>query len=105
MAYQGDALAASCSWSVGGVSTDPTTVTLKWQTSEGAPWTSWVYGVDEEIVKTTAVVAGLTVITYRATVTCDDVGTLTTEWIGTGAAAKTAVETEPVYARPSSVPL
>jgi len=66
-------------FSIAGSPADPTAVSLIWR-KRGGPPTTWVYGVDAEVVKDGTGV-------YHADIPVPSAGTFYFRWVGTGAVA------------------
>lgn len=91
--YEGGSFTTRALWSVGGVNTDPTTVKLKFQLIEAGPVTTWVYGVDSQIVH-------LGPGYFAATIATTQSGIATVQWEGTGAAQQNLFATLPILELP-----
>lgn len=90
--YVGDAITASANWTVGGIPTDPDSVTLSYQGGLGQPATL-TYGVDAQITRAAVGAYGATIVALSA-------GIFEIQWTGTGAASKTGVVKLVVQPRP-----
>lgn len=90
--YVGDAITVTANWTVGGIPTDPDSVTLSYQGGLGQP-TTLTYGVDAQITRAAVGAYGATIIALSA-------GIFEFQWTGTGAASKTGVVKLVVQPRP-----
>jgi hypothetical protein len=92
--YAGTAVTTTATFTTppGGTPADPTTVTLKFKSNAGE--TEWVYGVDEEIVRSS------TGVYYAELDTSNTSGDWTVQWVGTGACAAISVAIQPVVTPP-----